>query len=305
MPNLILVTQELGWAGHIAKTLEPLNISILVLEYAAALSSATSELEPALAVLDGRLEPSQIEQLAAELGPRCELVVLHATEPPQVSSACFSWVRWPGDEARLVSLVQRRLSVSLPPPAFNVSEYIQLACIARRSVSIACSTGRAIGHILVSGGDVWDAGAVSASGNSRVHGETAFRFWVTQPEVWIRVHALHSLPKERAILAHWEHLLLETMQLQDEGSLNNTVEWLSASQPSPVLDDHRHERASVPPPSSLTYPERARLLVNQAIRAITECNYELAAQALESALELAPDDKLVAHRLMKLREIIG
>lgn len=309
MPHVLVVTEDPSWAGPVARCLEPLDVSFFCLDGAAALGPTAAELDIVLVVLDGSLEQALLHRLATALRARAEVVVLHPTEPVQTSLGQWVWMQWPRDQSKLLSLVQRRLSTSLPPPAFNVTEYIQLACMARRSVRIACSTSRATGFILVSDGDVWDAGATSASGRSQLVGEEALRFWVTEEGVWIRVHALRTPPIARVILAHWEHLLLETMQLRDEGALD--TEWPSQSEPTPVLVKNptetppvRNTRSTAPPPSSTTYPERARVLVNQAIRAITEGNYDQAVLSLEQALQLAPNDKLVEHRLRKLRQVI-
>lgn len=312
MPNILIVSNDATLGNRVTRCVEPMELGVFCVDNPDRADSYAREIGAQLVVVDGALGAVQMRQMVDVMHGRFELLFLvHGEVPTEFSQ--FACVFWPTDEQKLQAILRRKLSASLPPPAFNVTEYIQLACLARRSVHIACSTTRANGFILVVNGDVWDAAAFGARGTARLAAEEAFRFWVTKDDVWIRVSALRREPDVRVMNAHWEHLLLESMQLRDEGATDHVAEWPPESEPTnhgvrtigAMPGERKTNRPTAPPPSSATYPERARTLVNQAIRAITDGQYAEAAIALEGALALAPDDKLVEHRLRKIRQILN
>ncbi len=185
---------------------------------------------------------------------------------------------------------------ALPPPPFGVVEYLQLACLGRRSVIVRCESRRSRGSVVVYGGELWDAKVRTPHGKLISEGVDAFRHCVATESQRVIVSTVTE-PPERTLQAHWEYLLMDTHKLMDEG--------VPLSQESPRTDE-----SELPPALSRTRPTEQRPshdgtknLVAEAVRAIIAGRYVEAETKLESAHALAPKDAMIAHRLRKLREI--
>lgn len=315
MTKVLVVTKNAELGGRIARAFGELDANVFCIDNERSAEAFARSFEPELVVLDGGMSQAVLRQLATAMRPHYELVLLAGIGQDSVTFPGLTVLTPPFDEGRLKAAVRRKLRTSLPPPVFSVIEYVQLACMSRRSVLVACSNTRVSGHIAIVDGEVWEACAKDSMGGSHLDGEEAFRYWVTQEWLWVRVTPPRQTPVERTVFAHWEHLLLESMQLKDEERGEPAVDWpppsnqLDVSE-SPIAigmgsaEQRGTNRPTAPPPSSLGYPERARTLVNQAIRAITSGDYLAAEKAFEGALALAPEDKLVEYRLRKIREFL-
>ncbi|MBI4821238.1 MAG: response regulator [Deltaproteobacteria bacterium] len=102
---------------------------------------------------------------------------------------------------------------------FGVTDYVQLACMGRRSVTIEVigADDRELGRIVIEHGVLWSARDVEG------HGEAAFRRLVFETNGRPVVHSLNAEAGPRTILASWEHVLLESARVVDEASRSDTA----------------------------------------------------------------------------------
>ncbi len=207
----------------------------------------------------------------------------------------------PVDLHRLKRLVRAWTQTALPPPPFGVAEYLQLACLGRHSVAVNCDSETARGSITVYDGELWSAGVEDSQGKLICEGIDAFRHWVASVPTRVEVSKVTGDPPPRLVHGHWEHLLLDALKLMDEGvSLTQDSQLVTESPPPPAparITSRKAKLAGVIPDVDN--------LVAEAVRAITEGRYAEAEAQLTSALALAPEDHLIAHRLHKLRGIRG
>ncbi|MBI2376418.1 MAG: response regulator [Deltaproteobacteria bacterium] len=151
-------------------------------------------------------------------GSRCPLVFVSA----YLSSYGHQVPKHAGVEVRekplslsdLRDIVTERLKrpeKSAPGP-FAVTDYVQLACMGRRSVLIEVigSDQKELGRIVIASGVLWAARDVQG------HGVDAFRRLVFQTMGQPQVHSLDAEPGTRDIHAGWEHVLLESARVSDE-----------------------------------------------------------------------------------------
>ncbi len=148
---------------------------------------------------------------------------------------------------------------------FAVSDYMQLACMCRKTAEIVVHKGsKEVGYIVIREGELWGAK------KGRLHGEKALQAILFASELTARCIGLRHTKMKRTINKGWESVLLESARLHDEGETDfgDQVEdsW------EDIFVDSVEERRSVevpkavspPPPETkkveLDYERRARLL---------------------------------------------
>ncbi len=108
----------------------------------------------------------------------------------------------------------------LPPPGgdiegpFQIADYVQLACMGRRSVQVVLRRrGRPVGRVQIFEGQLWSA---------RDHmgaGEPAFGRLMFLRNVSTAVSSLEEDDlEERSLYADWQHVLLEAARRHDEAT---------------------------------------------------------------------------------------
>lgn len=313
--HVLVVTKDVERGIALAKAVRDLELSVFFVESTGNAETYAQRLDASLVVLDGLLPEATLRGLAAKMLPRFEVALLAAPEHTAVAFPGLTVIPHSVDAGALQASLRSKLQSVLPAPAFSISEYVQLACMSRRTVRLRCRNAKASGHISIQGGEIWNALATDPGQRRALIDESAFRYWVTQDDVAVRVTARVG-DAERSVFVSWEHLLLESMQLKDEGDIETLDESIDVAssdeggdtgrQPSLVPSERRRTNrpTAAPPGGGSSYPERARLLVTDAIRAITSGNYADAERAFQGALELCPDDKLVAYRLRRVREFL-
>ncbi|MCA9671535.1 MAG: response regulator [Myxococcales bacterium] len=125
----------------------------------------------------------------------------------------------PFDVDELLALVQQRLAaegISSETP-FSVADYIQLAGLGRRSVSIIVEElGHEVGRVTIHRGEVWSADDDLGSGRR------ALRRLLFRPNAATRCEAVSpsKLPGPRNVRGRWESLLLEAAQFEDAAAIS-------------------------------------------------------------------------------------
>ena len=118
--------------------------------------------------------------------------------------------------AEIRKMVTDRLSVASSEEAkaapFDATDYLQLACMCRKSVDIVVhQEAEELGHILIRDGELWGA----VKGQSQ--GEEALRDLVFATGVEVSCVGIRRPETERTIHQSWESILLEAARLHDEG----------------------------------------------------------------------------------------
>lgn len=310
MTTVLIVTKDVERGCRLADAAGGFAVNVCLIDSCARAESYARRLRVSLVVLDGDLARTALSDLAERLTPFAAVALVPGRNVVTLPGAAIldDLVEAGG----LQTALQRLLVPSSRVSVFSVSDYVQLACMSRRSVELVCSNQHALGYIALAEGEVWDALAQDISGQRSLQNEAAFRYWVTRSEVAITLRP-YTAATERSVFVGWEHLLLESMQFMDEGTTESLESWcapvdnersgaLRAASGSELPESPN--APTIPPPSSQTYPRHARALVNRAIRAIMSRDYRVAEEAFAGALELVPDDKLVAHRLRKVRDYL-
>lgn len=118
-------------------------------------------------------------------------------EPEQLRGVLDSAVGSTGSRAQVYS--------------FSISEYLQIACLGRHSVTIEVLVGdEPCGTI-----DVWE-GELYAATDALGEGQRAFnRLSLTAGSI-LAIRALETAPQTRSIELHWERAVFEAAKLSDE-----------------------------------------------------------------------------------------
>ena len=153
--------------------------------------------------------------------------------------------------AKLRKIVTDRLSVAseggIETPPFDATDYLQLACMCRKSVEIVMHNGtEELGHILIREGELWSAQMGDKQGGEALRG-LVFATGLSVSCVGIR-----RPETERTIHQSWEALLLEAARIHDEASTAaesgsdapvtfdfNTIDDAepTSARPEPVVED--------------------------------------------------------------------
>lgn len=185
------------------------------------------------------------------------------------------------DELRriVLSKVEEDRSGQEPAP-FSVTDYVQIACLGRRSVVIEVTgPGPRRGTIVVTDGMAWSA----RDGEDR--GETAFRRLVFRPDANVACRALRGDPGEQDLFERWEQLLIEAARVQDEEQAG-----AEPTKPLPSAAEDTEERA---------YAE----LWDEGVSALLRKDYPAALRTFLRARAMRPDDKRVSANLERLRQL--
>ncbi|MCA9669696.1 MAG: response regulator [Myxococcales bacterium] len=115
-------------------------------------------------------------------------------------------------------------STHVDPPPFAASDYVQLACMARKSVVVMLvREGADVGRVLVSDGEIW-----SARDDHGV-GEPALRRLLFGDGMMARCIGAERVDEPRSIDRPWEMVLLEAARQHDEGVEDDI--------PEPVIEE--------------------------------------------------------------------
>jgi CheY-like chemotaxis protein len=180
----------------------------------------------------------------------------------------------PIDELR--RLVEQVLGRDADSP-FAPVDYVQLACMGRRSVEIRVGRAGREGRIEIMAGEPWSAEDAQGSGVE------AFRRLVTLPGATVEVRTLRGRPRQRTIDQHWEALLLDAARIADERARDG------------VLPE--------PPPAEPPSAGRLEQLRNAAVAALLSRDLPRALGLLLEAERLQPGDRMVAANLTRLRQL--
>jgi CheY-like chemotaxis protein len=175
--------------------------------------------------------------------------------------------------AELRELVLKHVSAPpAEPEPFEVTDFVQLACMGQRSVIIEVGGAREAsrGQIVVASGEVWSA--EDAQGN----GEEAFARLVTANGLSVRCLPLRGVPNQRDIHKEWEGLLLDVMREVDEARRDE------------VIDAVPHDFDEV---------------WSRGVASLREKNYPAALEAFLQAKKLRPDDWRVRANLERMRQL--
>lgn len=153
--------------------------------------------------------------------------------------------------ALIRKLVIDKLDVALQPGAegapFDTTDYLQLACMCRKSVEIVVlAAGRELGHVVVRDGEIW------AAQKGALGGEQALRDLLFAPDTIARCIAIRGAEDERTIHQSWESILLEAARLHDEARAST---YGALDEEGPVTLEFgavdESTQATIPPPSEV------------------------------------------------------
>lgn len=157
----------------------------------------------------------------------------------------------PFETSQLCELVRQRVErqkTAPPPPVFTVADYLQLAGMARRDVTLTVSDRRGQkGRIVIHEGQVRWASDGSGSGVE------AFRRLALLPNADVQVQSLPSLDVESNISGSLDQLLLDAARSADEEARDELLEEPELAT-SPLPSPPKGLRA-IPP---LPPPDKAR-----------------------------------------------
>lgn len=171
------------------------------------------------------------------------------------------------------------------PSPFTVADYLQLSCMAHRSVSIRLqSGGRTIGEVRVVEGEVWSAQDEAG------RGVQAFRRLVFSDGT-VECRALAEAPGERNLETGWEQLLMEAARLKDE----------SGRRAAPVPAVPAATPAAAPAAAAAT-ADFDRIW-DEAVAALLAKDHRAALRLFLAAARLRPGDRKVEANLARLKEM--
>jgi CheY-like chemotaxis protein len=175
----------------------------------------------------------------------------------------------------LRELVRKKLEMPEHEDApFAAADYVQLACMSRRSVAVCFERdGREHGRVVIHEGEIWRAEDASGVGPEALR---RLLFGGGGPQV--RCEALRGPLEARNVAGSWQILLLDAARAADE------------------------ERQAAPPPPKKPEIDGAAL-VDDAVEALLARDYDRAAALFERAATVVPDDPRVVVNLPRLRAL--
>jgi hypothetical protein len=180
------------------------------------------------------------------------------------------------------------------PSPFLASDYIQLACTGRYSITIDIEGPRVSGSILIVEGMVWAASSETQRGIEALT-ELAFA-----RDARVVCCSAHDPSQPRNLPEHpWEHLLLDAARRHDEQSHDAAV----AGDESSGLLEVDFGTSSGPRGSSDSQHSTLAQFIEAAADALLQKKYRDALAAYERAAEFAPEDPIVRGNLLRLREL--
>jgi CheY-like chemotaxis protein len=208
------------------------------------------------------------------------------------------------DLLRVVNEV--RLGSSSPSP-FSLTDYIQLGCMGQHSAVIECLSKEACGVIVIEKGLVWSAQ------DEQGQGVDAFYRLLLAEGALLRVGAAREPKGPRSIHESWEGLIFEAMRLKDEAIRDRRR---TPSAANPTISPSAATRLSAPPPaapkaSTVSAIPTEQLdddadfdgCVERGVRAVLTRDFASAIAEFERAHALRPTERMVMHRLERLRQL--
>lgn len=179
---------------------------------------------------------------------------------------------------------------------FSLLDFLQIACLARRTVRLVVSKGSLrVGEIQVFEGELWTS--VDALGS----GEEALRRLLFAEGVSVEPAHLDARPEAgRTIRTPCEHAILQAAQARDEDRREAPAS--AASDPDLSAFEIPSFESSTPPPPPPKAPESFETLFEQATEALIDRRLDAAYSLLVRARALR-DDPRVNTRLERLREL--
>jgi DNA-binding response OmpR family regulator len=275
---------------HIAAIARIPGVSVVAVGTVSEARSVLGHATPDVLLLDLNLPDGNgldvIDDLAQRgLSLRVVVISAHidAYRAQLLPNAALTLLPKPAPASELRRLVQARAKETLPPP-FTLIDYIQLACMGQHSVELVGEGPAASASVVVRDGQLW------AARDSEGGGVAALERLAGAAQPGLRVRGVDpSADISRNIEERWDHVLLELMRLRDEAS--------PARRESDPGQEADLDAVPVSVPAGLDFDA----YVERAVKAIVARDYVAAERALGLAHELRPDDRLVLHRLEKLR----
>jgi CheY-like chemotaxis protein len=173
---------------------------------------------------------------------------------------------------------------------FEATDYLQLACMGRRSVviDVGGEGERRQGRIIVYEGEVW------AVRDADGEGEDAFRRLVMSSGVSVRCRTLTEQPGERNVTSSWESLLLDAAREADEESVAGVF---GPDESSPATD------AGGGPTEAAAADDGFDEIWDRGIAALLDHRYEEARSAFLDARAVRPADGRIAANLERLKQM--
>jgi CheY-like chemotaxis protein len=262
MKKILLVEDEVTLRTSVARGLSRLpGVEVIAVGTVAEAVTSLEQNPPDLLLSDIDLPDRSGIELLGELARRslrCPVVFVSAylraygaQIPPH---AGVEVLEKPVSLETLREVVQRRLRETQEEAPFAVVDYIQLACMGRRSVRIEFRNEELVGWIAVKDGTLWTAEDRLGTGLPAFH-RLAFR-----RDGDVACSTLREDPGPRTLHDSWESLLLDAARLLDEANRDgSTPDEHPLQLAPPLLRSHR------PPPSNRASPR-------SGIRASRRCS---------------------------------
>jgi hypothetical protein len=174
----------------------------------------------------------------------------------------------------------------------SVADVLQMLCMSRKTTAVRVMEGKNAGMIYIEEGEV-----VHAVWNKSV-GESALFEMLRETE-----GLFCSLPSPpnvaRTIQRSWQHLLLEGMQLIDEGAMNNADVDSTTDETEGLIEATSHQGAFE---AGDTLMEAARL-IDLGFLALRKGDLRRARDNWEQAAWLEPENRTIRLNLRRLDQI--
>ncbi len=292
MPTVLVVEDEPVLRASMVRGLAKLSgVSVLAagsVDEACAIIGAAA---PQLVITDLNLPGRSGLEVIAELdrvGARVPVVVasayLRRFDVPQRPGVVL--LEKPVALSQLREVVVKQLALETSPGPFSLADYVQLAGMGRRSVSLdVARDGRSVGEVAVHQGEAWHARDAQGAGPE------ALSRLLDAADVAVTARPLAAVP-ERTLEGSCESALLDHLRRQDEAArpARGTLPYDLSTPPAP------HD-----PPSAEPAPTFAALY-ERGVEALLDREYHDAFEAFAAASRLGSSPSLTAN-LARLRTL--
>ncbi len=327
---LILVVEDepLARVAHLSLLSKIREVSVIAASSVAEARAVIAEQTPKVVILDMQLPDGTGLDVVAALearGSQSVLIVVSAhleTFRPAIHpSERIHLLSKPAPIHELRRIVEQVAQAKESPGPFSVVDYVQLAGMGLHSVTIECTDHGARGEI------VMDKGQPFSAQDEKGVGVPAFNRLVMATGIHVRVLSDKKLLGPRNLTDRWEHLVLEAMRIGDETRFNSKSPRAVKSESSldPAAEAPAEPRATAALTAEPTKPSAAvkeppardraegpdplaeqaafDACTERALRAVVNRDFALAMREFESAQRMRPGDRMVHHRLEKLRKL--
>lgn len=253
------------------------GVTVLALGSLVEAQSALALMVPHVVLMGVRDRGAELLDLLPSLRslpelPRILLLAEPDTDIPDKILCNVTVLEEPVQPQVLGSRVLSALRQQMPSSLFSLTEYLQIACLGRRSLVLLVTSEKDSGYVMVRDGEVWAAQFGGRQGALALYAMINCASCIIESRPW-----LNDGPP-RQLTASYEELLFEAAIRQDTAA--------RAKQKHELAAEGRKSMAAE--------------LVTRGVRAVIDGNYANAVQLFVEAQALDPRNASIRHRLERL-----